>query len=115
MQVIRGLLNMARSQGDCLIVALNTDDSIRKIKGEKRPLLDQGQRGYIVASFEPVNFVLYFDEETPDEVIRQIQPDVLVKGGEYNTDEVVGRQTVWDSGGSYDRQSGRWAFHNHCD
>ena len=93
------LLNMARSQGDCLIVALNTDDSIRKIKGEKRPLLDQGQRGYIVASFEPVNFVLYFDEETPDAVIRQIQPDVLVKGGEYNMDEVVGRQNVWDSGG----------------
>jgi len=93
------LLNMARSRGDCLVVALNTDESIRKIKGEQRPLLDQRQRGYIVASFEPVNYVLFFDEETPDDVIRQIEPDVLVKGGEYNMDEVVGRQTVWESGG----------------
>ncbi len=93
------LLNMARSRGDCLIVALNTDDSIRKIKGDQRPIMDQRQRGYIVASFEPVSFVLFFDEDTPDEIIRQIQPDVLVKGGEYNMDEVKGRQTVWESGG----------------
>jgi len=93
------LLNMARSRGDYLIVALNTDESIRKIKGEQRPLLDQRQRGFIVAAFEPVSFVLFFDEETPDDVIRQIEPDVLVKGGEYAVDEVVGRQTVWESGG----------------
>ena len=93
------LLKMARSRGDCLIVALNTDESVRKIKGDQRPILDQRQRGYIVASFEPVSFVLFFEEETPDEAIRQIQPDVLVKGGEYNMDEVVGRQTVWESCG----------------
>ena len=94
------LLEMARRQGDCLVLALNTDASIRRIKGEKRPLLDQDQRGRIMASMEAVDFVIFFEEDTPERIIREIKPDVLLKGGEYNMDEVVGRQSVWDTGGT---------------
>jgi rfaE bifunctional protein nucleotidyltransferase chain/domain len=93
------LLNMARAMGDVLVVALNTDDSIGRLKGDKRPLLDQKQRGLIVSSFSSVDFVTFFDEDTPEEILRQIRPDVLVKGGEYAMDEVVGRQQIWDKGG----------------
>jgi D-beta-D-heptose 7-phosphate kinase/D-beta-D-heptose 1-phosphate adenosyltransferase len=69
------------------------------LKGDKRPLLDQKQRGLIVSSFSSVDFVTFFDEDTPEEILRQIQPDVLVKGGEYAMDEVVGRRQIWDKGG----------------
>ncbi|MBN1899754.1 D-glycero-beta-D-manno-heptose 1-phosphate adenylyltransferase [Candidatus Sumerlaeota bacterium] len=93
------LLSMARGMGDILIAALNTDDSIRRLKGEKRPILDQKQRGLILSSFSSVDYVIFFDEDTPEEIIREMKPDVLVKGGEYAMDEVVGRQKVWDSGG----------------
>jgi D-beta-D-heptose 7-phosphate kinase/D-beta-D-heptose 1-phosphate adenosyltransferase len=93
------LLDTARSMGDVLVAALNTDDSIRRLKGDKRPLLDQKQRGLIVSSFSSVDFVTFFDEDTPEEILRQIQPDVLVKGGEYAMDEVVGRRQIWDKGG----------------
>jgi len=93
------LLSEAQRRGDCLIVGANTDDSIRRIKGEKRPLLDQGQRGRILASFEAVDYVVFFDGDTPEEIIAKIRPDILVKGGDYEIKGVVGRQTVWDSGG----------------
>jgi D-beta-D-heptose 7-phosphate kinase/D-beta-D-heptose 1-phosphate adenosyltransferase len=93
------LLKAARSMGDVLVAALNTDESIRRLKGDKRPLLDQKQRGMIVSSFSSVDFVTFFEEDTPEEILRQIQPDVLVKGGEYSMDEVVGRQQIWDKGG----------------
>lgn len=93
------LLQEARKRGDCLIVGLNTDASIRRIKGEKRPLLDESQRGRIIGAFDSVDYVLFFDEDTPEELIHEIKPDVLVKGGDYVMDAVVGRQTVWDAGG----------------
>ncbi|HOE62447.1 MAG TPA: D-glycero-beta-D-manno-heptose 1-phosphate adenylyltransferase [Candidatus Sumerlaeota bacterium] len=93
------LLQEARNRGDCLIVGLNTDASIRRIKGDKRPLLDESQRGRIVAAFESVDYVLFFDEDTPEELIREIKPDVLVKGGDYTMEAVAGRQEVWDAGG----------------
>jgi len=93
------LLKKARSLGDCLIVGLNTDASIKRIKGSKRPLLDQKQRSQIVASFESVDYVTFFEEDTPEEMIRKIAPDILVKGGEYQMHEVVGRESVWNSGG----------------
>lgn len=93
------LLQMAKSKGDFLVVALNSDDSIRKIKGSKRPLLDESQRGRILAAFESVDFVTFFDEDTPLDLIREMKPDVLVKGGDYEIEEIVGRQEVWDNGG----------------
>lgn len=93
------LLTQARHLADCLIVALNTDASIRRIKGEKRPLLELNQRLSIISSLTPVDYVTFFDQDTPEEVIRQIRPDFLVKGGEYGMDEIVGRQIVWDAGG----------------
>jgi len=93
------LLEMARRLGDCLIVALNTDASIRRIKGDKRPILDESQRGHILGAFQAVDYVTFFDEDTPEALISEIRPDVLVKGGDYQMDGVVGRQIVWDDGG----------------
>ncbi len=93
------LLQAARERADCLIVALNTDASLRRIKGEKRPLLNEDQRGRILTAFQVVDYVTFFDDDTPQNIIHKIQPDVLVKGGDYEIESVVGRQSVWDSGG----------------
>ncbi len=93
------LLRTSRLQGDCLIAALNSDDSIRRIKDKGRPILDEGQRGRVVSSFEMVDYVVFFDEDTPEDLIREVKPDVLVKGGDYPMEGVVGRQQVWDNGG----------------
>jgi len=93
------LLEIARRLGDCLIVALNTDASIRRIKGDKRPILDESQRGHILGAFQAVDYVTFFDDDTPDALIGEIRPDVLVKGGDYRMDSVAGRQIVWDAGG----------------
>jgi len=93
------LLETARRLGECLIVALNTDASIRRIKGDERPVLDESQRGHILGSFQAVDYVTFFDEDTPEVLISEIRPDVLVKGGDYQMDGVAGRQIVWDAGG----------------
>ena len=93
------LLERARSKGDCLIVGLNSDASIRRIKGDNRPILDEDQRGRIMASFRAVHYVVFFEEDTPEALIRELSPDVLIKGGDYQMDEVVGREIVWDAGG----------------
>ena len=93
------LLKTAKEKGDCLIVGLNTDDSVRRNKGDKRPILEEDQRGRILVAFESVDYVVFFDEDTPEEIIRKIKPDVLVKGGDYAMDEVLGREIVWENGG----------------
>ena len=93
------LLNEARRLADCLVVAINTDDSLRSIKGDKRPLVGLKQRLGIISSFQMVDYVTSFEQDTPEDIIRQIRPDILVKGGEYSMDEIVGRQIVWDTGG----------------
>jgi D-beta-D-heptose 7-phosphate kinase/D-beta-D-heptose 1-phosphate adenosyltransferase len=93
------LLKKAKSTGDVLIVALNSDSSVRKIKGEKRPVISQNDRAEILASLEMVDYVMIFEEETPEEVIARLLPDVLVKGGDYKKEEVVGREVVESHGG----------------
>ena len=92
------LLTIARSFGDALIVGLNTDASVKKLK-PGRPLMDEQARAMIMASFEFTDAVILFDEETPYELIKSIQPDVLVKGGDYSPEMVVGKDIVEKSGG----------------
>jgi D-beta-D-heptose 7-phosphate kinase/D-beta-D-heptose 1-phosphate adenosyltransferase len=92
-------LQAARQLGDLLVLGLNSDASIRRLKGEKRPLIDQTERCHILAALSCVDFVTVFDEDTPLELIRSLRPDILVKGGDYRMEEVVGRETVESYGG----------------
>lgn len=92
-------LKKAKSFGDMLFVGLNSDSSVRKIKGEKRPILPQDDRAEILASLEIVDYVVIFNEETPQKVIAALVPDVLVKGADYKKHQIVGRDIVESSGG----------------
>lgn len=92
-------LHEARKTGDLLILGLNSDASVRKIKGDKRPLVPQGERAEVVASLTAVDFVTYFDEATPLRLIEYLQPDCLVKGGDWKEDAVVGGDLVRSWGG----------------
>ncbi len=92
-------LKQARGYGDVLIVALNTDESVVKLKGPKRPLLPLSERLRIIASFSMVDYVTWFNELDPWEVINTIRPKILVKGGNYKIDEIIGRDIIWSIGG----------------
>ena len=93
-------LERARRLGDALLVAVNTDRSVRsRGKGPDRPLMDQDARARMVAALECVDRVTLFDEETPEALIGEVLPDVLVKGGDYSEDEVVGAEVVRAQGG----------------
>ncbi|MGJ0378298.1 D-glycero-beta-D-manno-heptose-7-phosphate kinase [Aliarcobacter cryaerophilus] len=85
-------LEVAKSYGDVLILGLNADSSVRKLKGSSRPINSQDDRAYILASLESVDYVVIFEEETPYELIKLIKPHVLVKGGDYEGKEVVGQE-----------------------
>lgn len=93
------LLDFARAQGDRLIVALNTDASVRRLKGPARPIQDQDSRAIVMAALRDVDLVLLFDEDTPLETIRAVRPDVLVKGADYALEDVVGAEDVLALGG----------------
>ena len=92
-------LEEAKGLGDILILALNSDASVRSIKGPLRPVVPQDERAYIMASLEVVDYVTIFDEETPLTLIEEIAPDILVKGGDWTPDTVVGKETVAQRGG----------------
>ena len=92
-------LRQARSLGDALVVALNSDRSVRNIKGPGRPILNQQERAEVIAALEAVDYVTIFDDETPRELIAAVLPDVLVKGGDWALDEIVGREEVEAAGG----------------
>ncbi|MFI5094133.1 MAG: D-glycero-beta-D-manno-heptose 1-phosphate adenylyltransferase [Candidatus Acidiferrum sp.] len=94
-----GLLEQARALGDALIVGLNSDASVRKLKGAGRPVLPERERAEILAALECVDAVLIFDEPTPREVIARLLPDVLVKGSDWPGDQIVGREEVEAAGG----------------
>lgn len=89
----------ARALGDALVVGVNTDASVRRLKGPGRPLTPEQDRSYLLAGLGCVDAVTLFDEDTPADLIRALVPDVLVKGGDYGPDEVVGRDTVEAAGG----------------
>jgi D-beta-D-heptose 7-phosphate kinase/D-beta-D-heptose 1-phosphate adenosyltransferase len=92
-------LQQARTLGDVLIIGLNSDASVRRNKGPERPINSETERAEILAALECVDAVVIFDEETPAEIIRAIQPDVLVKGADWAEDAIVGRDTVEARGG----------------
>lgn len=92
-------LELARKLGDVLIVGLNSDASVRQLKGEGRPVVPERERAEILAAFESVDAVVIFDELTPREVIGRLLPDVLVKGGDWPGDQIVGREEVEAAGG----------------
>jgi D-glycero-beta-D-manno-heptose 1-phosphate adenylyltransferase len=89
----------ARSQGDALIVGVNGDDSVRRLKGPGRPVRSAPERCYVLAALAMVDAVVVFDEDTPLDLISVLQPDVLVKGGDYEADTIVGAREVRSRGG----------------
>lgn len=92
-------LQQARALGDALIVALNSDRSVRELKGENRPILRQDERAEVMAALACVDYVTIFDEPTPRTVIAALLPDVLVKGGDWGVEAIVGREEVEAAGG----------------
>ena len=92
-------LERARELGDLLIVGVNSDASVRRLKGEGRPVLPERERAEILAALEAVDAVVIFDDVTPREVIASLLPDVLVKGGDWPGDQIVGREEVEAAGG----------------
>src|SRR5690606_29561569 len=93
------VLAEARAACDRLVVGLNSDASTKRLKGESRPIQDERARAQLLAALEAVDLVVIFDEDTPLELIRRVRPQVLVKGGDYTRDQVVGREIVEASGG----------------
>ena len=91
-------LQFARAQGDALVVALNTDASVRRYKGEKRPIVDERNRARMMAALECVDYVTWFDEDEPKALVAELQPDVLVKAADW-AHYVSGRETVEARGG----------------
>jgi len=92
-------LEQARGLGDALIVGLNSDASVRQLKGAGRPVLPERERAEILAALECVDAVVIFDDLTPREIIARLLPDVLVKGGDWSGDQIVGREEVEAAGG----------------
>ncbi|HPD56198.1 MAG TPA: D-glycero-beta-D-manno-heptose 1-phosphate adenylyltransferase [Smithellaceae bacterium] len=92
-------LKEAKKTADILVLALNSDSSVKQIKGEKRPLVPQEERAEIIAALEFIDFVTIFDEQTPLELIKILKPDVLIKGGDWAEDKVVGREEIKKWGG----------------
>jgi D-beta-D-heptose 7-phosphate kinase/D-beta-D-heptose 1-phosphate adenosyltransferase len=93
------LLREAKQQGDVLVVAVNSDSSVRALKGAARPYVPEAERAEVVAGLESVDYVLIFNELDPLQVITELQPDVLVKGGDWTVDTIVGRDVVEGCGG----------------
>ena len=96
-------LQQARLLGDALIVGVNTDSSVRRNKGPRRPINPGIERAEVLAGLDCVEAVVLFEEDTPAEIIRSVQPDVLVKGADWAADQIVGRDTVEARGGRVER------------
>lgn len=92
-------LKQARELGDLLVIGLNTDTSVRRLKGPTRPVQSEGARAEILAALACVDHVVLFDEETPEQLIQRVRPDVLVKGGDYSIATIVGAPFVQSYGG----------------
>jgi len=92
-------LAQARALGDALVVAINSDRTVRELKGDGRPIIDENERAEILASLRQVTYVVLFDDVSPRDLIAALLPDVLVKGGDYGLDEIHGREEVEAAGG----------------
>src|SRR6059036_4355906 len=93
-------LQEAKKLGDCLVVGLNSDASVRAIKPRGRPLVPEAQRAEVLAALACVDYVVLFDEPDPGRLIAELQPDVLVKGGDWAPDQIIGRDVVEAGGGT---------------
>jgi D-beta-D-heptose 7-phosphate kinase/D-beta-D-heptose 1-phosphate adenosyltransferase len=93
------ILSTSASFGDILVVGINTDNSVKRLKGSSRPINDEGFRSLMLASIQYIDAVLLFDEETPLNLITILMPDVLVKGGDYTVEQIVGADVVLKNGG----------------
>jgi rfaE bifunctional protein nucleotidyltransferase chain/domain len=93
------LLTAARARGDALIVGINTDASVKRLKGPTRPVRGESDRAYLIAGLECVDLVVLFDEDTPLDLVKVLRPDVIVKGGDYQPDSIVGAREVESWGG----------------
>jgi rfaE bifunctional protein nucleotidyltransferase chain/domain len=93
-------LRLARTLGAALVVAVNSDASVRELKGAGRPLVNENDRAELLAALEPVDYVTIFDDVSPRSLIAELLPDVLVKGGDYALDQIHGREEVEAAGGS---------------
>lgn len=92
-------LSKAKAVGDILIVAINSDKSVKSIKGKTRPIVNEMERALIVSNLKAVDYVTFFDEDTPAEIINDLIPDILVKGADWDIEKIVGRETVEKNGG----------------
>ena len=92
-------LSLAKSHGDILVIGLNSDESVKLIKGDKRPIVEQGQRAEVLAALWFVDYVTLFDEADPLMLIKRLKPDVLVKGDDWPLDEIIGADVVQKNGG----------------
>ena len=93
------MLTAARDAGDALIVGLNTDTSVHRLKGPGRPVRSEAERAYVLAALEAVDAVVLFDDDTPLELVLVVKPDVIVKGGDYTVETIVGAREVKEWGG----------------
>ncbi len=96
-------LAKAKQYGDALILALNSDASVKRIKGEKKPIVPQDERAFILSNLKSVDYVMLFEEDTPQKLIEILLPDVLVKGADWPIDQIIGRETVEQNGGEVKR------------
>ncbi len=92
-------LREAKSQGDILILGLNSDTSVRRLKGENRPVNPEEDRAIVISELKSIDYVVIFEEDTPLDLITDVVPDKLVKGGDYKPEEVVGKELVEKNGG----------------
>ena len=90
----------AKKLGDLLVIGLNSDESVRRLKGPTRPVNGEKERAFVLAALACVDYVTLFEEDTPEELIKVVRPDVLVKGGDYTLDRIVGADFVLQNGGS---------------
>lgn len=92
-------LSKAKALGDVMIVGLNSDDSAQRIKGKKRPILKESERAFILTNIEHVDYVVIFDQDTPEQLIAKLIPDILVKGADWDIKDIVGKDIVLANGG----------------
>ena len=92
-------ISKAKTLGDVMIVGLNSDDSVQIIKGKKRPILKESERAFILTNIEHVDYVVIFDQDTPEQLIAKLIPDILVKGADWNIEDIVGKDIVLANGG----------------
>lgn len=92
-------LAKAKEKGDILIVGLNSDASVKRIKGERRPIINERERAFLLYNLKSVDYVTLFEEDTPEQLIRELIPDMLVKGSDWPIDKIVGKDIVEEHGG----------------